>query len=241
MLSFEIFGKSTLVGKHLKKYLEQQNWIYQAEPNAFFCLAEKNGSAKFNKEHPADIFIENTIDVLPALDYFKNDGTKFISLLSSCGYSDRLSSVPLMEATYLDYQPATAAQGYAKRNLLLGTIFYNLQYKTNYICVCPPTVFGPGDTYNENSKFVGSLIGKIVGAKRAKLKSIDLWGTPEHRREIMYVKDVAYYLGQIALSVNADDLILVPLINLADGYEVTIQELFNLICDIVNYKPTINW
>ena len=69
---------------------------------------------------------------------------------------------------------------------------YNLQYKTQYVCLMPTNTFGPGDNYNSfSSHFIPSILKKIYVAQLNKKKSINLWGTGNAKREIIYVEDLA--------------------------------------------------
>ena len=78
---------------------------------------------------------------------------------------------------------------------------YNFQYKTNYKCLMPCNLYGPGDNYNlHNSHFLPALVSKIHNAKIKNKKFIKIWGTGAPKRELMYVDDLAdaciYFLNK---------------------------------------------
>ena len=55
----------------------------------------------------------------------------------------------------------------------------------------PCNLYGPYDNFDlENSHFVPALIRKIINFKK-KNKFIEIWGTGNPKREVMYVDDLA--------------------------------------------------
>ncbi len=52
--------------------------------------------------------------------------------------------------------------------------------------------YGPNDNYDlQNSHFIPALIRKIIKAKTIKNKTVEIWGTGNPKREVMYVDDLA--------------------------------------------------
>ena len=60
---------------------------------------------------------------------------------------------------------------------------FNIQYKTNYLCLMPCNAFGPNDNYDLNtSHFFPALIRKLIEAKNKKKKIITIMGHWKSKR-----------------------------------------------------------
>ena len=81
------------------------------------------------------------------------------------------------------------AYAFAKKALLIGQRAYRQEHGLESTSVVLPTVFGPGDSFAENSHVVGALIGKFVRAARDGAPEVEVWGDGEQRREFLYVED----------------------------------------------------
>jgi GDP-L-fucose synthase len=68
---------------------------------------------------------------------------KFICIGTSCVYDPAME---LKEENYLTGMPIESLFTYAmtKRMLYAGLLALNKQYKLNYLCVVPSTLYGPG-------------------------------------------------------------------------------------------------
>lgn len=218
-----------------------------------FHLAGYNGGIKFNQDQPAAIFMANTLMAMNLITVccFTNV-QKVVSTVTSCAYPAeeyfdedyevygwRPTEV-MKEQNYLDGYPheTVACHGYAKRNLLLASYYANKQYGLNAVCVCPTTVYGPGDNFDPNrSKVMGGLIGKFVKAKQENDSSVTLWGTGAAQREFIYVEDAVKY---IYLSLLKYDDCSMPL-NIGSGQEIPIKELAEKVAKAVKYNGRIEW
>ena len=221
--------------------------IFQTiQPEIVLHLAGYNGGINFNIENPADIFFRNTIMGLNVLEAAKQHKIKkVVSITASCGYpclkplKDCENEI-MYEEDYLDGPPhdSVAPHAYAKRNLQLASKFYNQQYGLNAVCLCPTTLYGPGDTYDlSRTKVMGALIKKIVDAKERNAPEIEMYGSGSARREFIYVKDAAQLICEASLKYNDSKE---PL-NIGSGQEISIKELVDLICSIIGYNGHILW
>jgi GDP-L-fucose synthase len=217
-------------------------------------LAGHNGGIKFNQDYPYDIFTQNTVMSLNLIEASRFARIKkVISTITSCGYPAQEFSwnadnnIPgfkpteiMLEYNYLDGPPHETIEchGYAKRNLLLASKYAFDQYGLEAVCICPTTVYGPGDNFSpDSSKVTGGLITKILNAKRAKLDKVTLWGTGSPTREFIYVKDLAHLMLLSLLKYNNPDY---PL-NIGTGQEINIKNLAEMIAKLVEYKGEIFW
>ncbi len=220
-----------------------------------FHLAGWNGGIKFNQEQPARIFHDNTIMGLNVLQAcMKHSVRKVVSIVASCAYPEfewvaernwdgdisAQAKAFMCEEEFLDGPPhdSVACHGYAKRNLQLASKFYREQYGLNAVCVCPTTLFGPGDSIDpQRTKVLMAVVKKVVDAKRNNADSITFWGTGSPMREFLYVEDAAKLITQAAMDYNDSSM---PL-NLGTGQEFSIRELVEKVVAAVGYEGSVNW
>jgi GDP-L-fucose synthase len=121
---------------------------------------------------------------------------------------------------------------------------YNRQYGTLYFTVISPTLFGPGDDFDPDSSHVlSALISRFHGAKMARQKRVELWGSGTPRREFMYVDDLAeaclflMNCGEAPLQLRLQRTGYV--LNVGCGRDVAIRELASLIARCVRFEGEI--
>ena len=164
------------------------------KPHAVFIAAAKVGGILANNTHRAEFLYDNLVIQNNLIHTSYLSGIKnLIFLGSSCIYP-KLARQPIKEDYLLsDYlEPTNEPYAIAKIAGLKMCEAYNFQYKTNYKCLMPCNLFGPGDNYDEyNSHFFPALIKKIHFATENNLSHIHLWGDGSPKRELMYVDDLA--------------------------------------------------
>lgn len=263
-----IAGGTGFLGKHLhkelKKYTKEifvsgRDWIlengHNAEsllsrfkPDYVFNLSGYNGGLLLNLSEPADIFYKNTVMGLKLIEACKNNNVKkVISVVASCAYpekefdGDGITNKEIMgEQDFFEGPPhdSVACHGYAKRNLQLASKFYNQQYGLNAVCVCPTTLYGPGDSFDpKRTKVMGATVKRFVDAVDNKVDSVLCYGSGLAKREFLYVEDAAQLLCCAAINYKDSDE---PL-NLGTGQEYSIKELSNKVAELAGFEGEIKW
>ena len=93
---------------------------------------------------------------------------------TSCIYP-KFSNQPIDESELLNGKLEITNQAYAisKISGVEMCRSYNIQYGTDYKCLMPTNLYGPGDNYDLNSSHViPALIQKTYHAKKNKSKNI---------------------------------------------------------------------
>lgn len=208
-----------------------------------FHLAGFNGGIEFNRQRPADIFHDNTLMALNLVEacVARNVG-KFVGVVASCAYGDTAAarSGVLHEDDFFAGRPneTVAGHGFAKRNLQLACQFYRQQHNLNAVCVCPTTLYGPGDSFDpERTKVMGGMIRRFVEARRKGLDKVEVWGTGRPLREFLHVADCARLMADAALKYDDSAL---PL-NLGTGQEVSIASLATMVAEAAGYQGEIHF
>ena len=209
------------------------------KPHAVFIAAAKVGGILANNTHRAEFLYDNLVIQNNLIHTSYLSGIKnLIFLGSSCIYP-KLARQPIKEDYLLsDYlEPTNEPYAIAKIAGLKMCEAYNFQYKTNYKCLMPCNLFGPGDNYDEyNSHFFPALIKKIHFATENNLSHIHLWGDGSPKRELMYVDDLAnaaiYFLKKKTKHT---------LINIGSGIELTIENYAKFIMQEIGIKLNIKF
>ena len=81
------------------------------------------------------------------------------------------------------------AYAMTKKALLIGQRAYRQEYGLQGTSVVLPTVFGPGDSFEETSHVMGALIGKFVRAARSGAPLVEVWGDGTQEREFLFIED----------------------------------------------------
>ena len=121
--------------------------------------------------------------------------------------------------------------------MLVMSQAYRQQYGFNSIFLLPVNLYGPGDNFDPiSSHVIPALIKKCVDAKRNGEKVIEVWGTGQATREFFYVEDAAAAIVSATEKYNKSDPV-----NIGAGFEISIQELVEIIVELTGFQGKIVW
>lgn len=227
-----VTGGSGMVGKSLKELIPQAVYISSKDcdltnpievellikthkPEVIIHLAAKVGGIIDNINKPAEYFDDNILmNTLLLKSAHKYGVERFIGILSTCIYPDKVDTYPMSEEM-LHLGPPTPTNfsyGYAKRSLAVQIDAYNKQYGTKYQYLIPCNLYGEHDKYGDNSHFVAALIKKIHNAKISGHDKMTLFGTGTPLRQFMHSNDLAMIIKKCL-----DD-------NIYDNFNVATEE-----------------
>ena len=122
---------------------------------------------------------------------------------------------------------------------------YNRQYGqsdgTDYRSVMPTNLYGPGDNYHsENSHVIPALIRRIHESKINNSPTVTIWGSGNPYREFLYVDDMAaaclHVMNLEYATFAAHTHPMQSHINVGYGDDVSIRELAETICDVLDFR-----
>ena len=202
-------------------------------------LAAKVGGIGFNQEKPGELFYDNLIMGIQLMEAARQAKIeKFVAIGTICAYP-KFTPVPFKEKDLWNGYPeeTNAPYGLAKKMLLVQAQAYRQQYGFNAIYLLPVNLYGPGDNFDpKSSHVIPALIRKVHEAKRNNKDFIEVWGTGRATREFLYVEDAAEGIILAAGKYNKPRPV-----NLGSGMEISIKNLIELICKIMNFKGKIKW
>ncbi|MFH1244924.1 MAG: GDP-L-fucose synthase [Candidatus Omnitrophota bacterium] len=211
-----------------------------AAPDIVIHLAAQVGGIGANRNNPGKFFYENLMMGLQMMEVGRCSRIeKFVTLATICAYP-KFAPVPFKEEDIWNGYPeeTNAPYGLAKKMLLVQAQAYRQQYGFNAVCLFPVNLYGPGDNFNlETSHVIPALIKKCFDAQaKGAVPEITVWGTGKPTREFLYVEDCAEGIVSAAEKYNKSEPV-----NIGAGFEITIQDLVNLICELTGFKGKIIW
>ncbi len=212
----------------VKQYFEEER------PDYVVLAAAKVGGIMANIQSPAEFLYDNLAIQNNVIEYAYRCGVKKLLFLGSSCIYPRLAPQPMREEYLLDGKVEPTNEGYAIAKIagLKLCEMYNRQYGTDYISVMPCNIYGIGDNFDpQRSHVVAAIIRKVHEAKMRKSPFLEVWGTGNARRELMFVDDLAEASLYLLQNYSGNDYF-----NVGTGYDVSIRELVELVQEVVGYK-----
>lgn len=207
--------------------------------NIIIHLAAHVGGIGLNREKPAELFYDNLMMGAQLIDAAYHAGVeKFVCVGTICAYP-KFTPVPFQEDDLWNGYPeeTNAPYGIAKKALLVQLQAYRQQYGFNGIYLLPVNLYGPEDNFDPRSSHViPALIRKVYEAQQRKEKSIAVWGDGSPTREFIYSTDAAK--GIVIATQKYDEP---EPVNLGTNYEISIRDLVELICELMEFEGEIIW
>ena len=207
------------------------------EVDHLFHLAALYKAGDWPVHHPATQFNVNMKINVNALEGWRRflPRARLTSVLSYCMYPSTENAHP--EEELFGHEPEDYLFAYAltKKAMLIGQRAYRQEHGLDSASVVLPTVYGPGDSFAENSHVVGALIGKFVRAARDGSAEVEVWGDGSQEREFLYVGDAVD--GIILTALESREAVL----NLGMGEARSIAQLAEWIRDAAGFGGEIRY
>lgn len=223
-----------------------------AQVDAFFahagistvCLAAARvGGIHANNTYPAEFIRQNLLiesHVIHAA--WKYQVRQLLFLGSSCIYP-RLAPQPLREDALLGgpLEPTNEPYALAKIAGIKLCESYNRQYGTDFRCIMPTNLYGPGDNFHaEDSHVLPALIRRFHDALLTGNPEVTIWGSGQPLREFLHVDDLAsaclHLMAQPRERVAALTTPQCSHFNCGSGEEVRIAALALAIAETIGYE-----
>jgi GDP-L-fucose synthase len=221
----------------LTRQADVEDFFEKEKPDYVFLAAAKVGGIHANSTYPADfIMINMQIQCNIISASHKNNVKKLLFLGSSCIYPKDCPQ-PIKEEYLLTSPLEKTNEAYALAKIagLKTCMYYNEQYKTDYISVMPCNLYGINDNFDlNNSHVMPALIRKFHEAKTNNLPAVTVWGTGKPLREFLFVDDLADACLYLMNHFSGNDFY-----NVGYGKDVTILELAEIIKEVVGFEGEI--
>ncbi|MDB9496096.1 GDP-L-fucose synthase [Spirulina major CS-329] len=202
-------------------------------------LAAHVGGIGLNREKPAELFYDNLMMGAQLIHAAYQAGVeKFVCVGTICAYP-KFTPVPFKEDDLWNGYPeeTNAPYGIAKKALLVQLEAYRQQYGFNGIYLLPVNLYGPEDNFDPaSSHVIPALIRKVHEAQQRGDTQLPAWGDGSPTREFLYSVDAARGIVMATQGYDAPEPV-----NLGTGSEISIRDLVELICDLMEFKGEIVW
>jgi GDP-L-fucose synthase len=202
-------------------------------------MAAKVGGIGANREHPGSFFYENAMMGIQLLhEAYQAKVPKTVILGTVCAYPKH-TPIPFKEADLWNGYPeeTNAPYGIAKKSLIVQSQGYREEYGYDSIFLLPVNLYGPRDNFDPSSSHViPALIKKCVDAIAANDEEIVVWGDGSPTREFLYAPDAAEGILLAAEKYNKSDPV-----NLGSAYEISIEDLVEIIVKETGFKGKVTW
>ncbi len=202
-------------------------------------LAAHVGGIGLNLVKPAELFYDNLMMGTQLIDSAYRAGVKkFVCVGTICAYP-KFTPVPFKEDDLWEGYPeeTNAPYGIAKKALLVQLQSYRQQYGFNGIYLLPVNLYGPEDNFNpKSSHVIPALVRKVYEAQKRGDKTLPVWGDGSPTREFLYSTDAARGIVMATQLYNQPDPV-----NLGTNHEVTIKDLVETICELMEFQGEIIW
>jgi GDP-L-fucose synthase len=220
--------------------MEAVRKVYRdAQPDIVINLAGIVGGIGANMNNPGSFFYKNLMMGVQMIEEGRLFGVeKFVALGTVCAYP-KFAPVPFNEENLWNGYPeeTNAPYGLAKKMLLVQSQAYRQQYGFNSIYLLPVNLYGPGDNFDpESSHVIPALIKKVFDAIDEGENHIDVWGTGKATQEFLYVEDAAEGIALATENYSKPEPV-----NLGSGFEISIKELVEMICEFIGFDGEVVW
>ncbi len=220
--------------------VHQVEALFERErPDLVIHLAARVGGIGYNREHPAELYLDNLLMGTFVLDVARRFQTpKTVIIGTICSYP-KFTPVPFSEDSLWQGYPeeTNAPYGVAKLAQLAQLQANHAQYGQRAVYLMPTNLYGPGDKINpEVSHVIPALIKTIVDAKESGADHITVWGTGAASREFLYVDDAAEGILLAAEQYDEPDPV-----NLGSNSELYIRDLVPMLCEMLGFEGEVRW
>jgi GDP-L-fucose synthase len=202
-------------------------------------LAAHVGGIGLNREKPAELFYNNLMMGMQLIHAaYEAAVEKFVCVGTICAYP-KFTPVPFKEDDLWNGYPeeTNAPYGIAKKALLVQLQAYRQQYGLNGIYLLPVNLYGPEDNFDpQSSHVIPALIYKVYQAQKQGQRQLAVWGDGSPTREFLYSEDAARGIVMGTQLYNDPEPV-----NLGTGYEISIRDLVELICELMAFDGEIVW
>jgi GDP-L-fucose synthase len=223
-----------------------ESFFARSQIDTVYVAAARVGGIYANHHYPAE-FIRQNLQIQTNVIHsaWKHHVGKLLFLGSSCIYP-RLAPQPIREESLLTgpLEPTNEPYAVAKIAGIKLCESYNRQYGTDFRCLMPTNLYGPGDNFHaEDSHVLPALIRRFHEAQIHAQPRVIIWGSGDPLREFLHVDDLASAcLHLMTLPRERIQTLVTPQcshLNVGSGEEVRIGTLATMIAEAIGYEGHI--
>jgi len=204
------------------------------QPDVFVHSAAIYGGLVFNQQYPERILLDNMRMSINVFDYILTAKPKKVIIIgSACSYPGSATG-KLTEDMIGSGRMERTVELYAMNKLWHLAASERLLSDWTHLVLA--NMYGPNDHLDlEKAHVVGALMKKISNAKRDGT-DVQLLGTGEAMRSLVFVKDVCAVVNQFATQDLPNGAY-----NVGHDSGISIKQMAEIIADVVGFTGNILW
>lgn len=235
-------GYTNIIGKthselDLTRQADVEDFFEKEKPEYVFLAAAMVGGIGANIKQPAEFLMKNLQMQCNVLDSaFRSNVKKLMFLGSSCIYPCKAEQ-PIKESSLLTGPLEPTNEGYAIAKIagLRQCEFYMREYGAQFISVMPCNLYGYNDNFSvTRSHIIPAMIRKFHSAKVNGFDTVEVWGTGNVLRELLFVDDMAQACVFVMDNYSGEEFL-----NIGYGEDFTVAQIAEMIKNVVGYKGNI--
>jgi GDP-L-fucose synthase len=215
------------------------DFFTKEKPEFVFLAAAKVGGIEANRKHQASFLYENLqIQNNVIHNSYLNGIKRLVFLGSSCIYP-RNCPQPMKEESILTgaLEPTNYGYAIAKISGVKMCEAYRDEFGCDFVSLMPANLYGINDNFDLNSShFLPAMVRKIHEAKINNQPFVELWGTGNPTRELLYVDDLAEAAVFVMEKKEVKNLT-----NIGTGIDLTIKDYAKAVKEIIDYQGEIKF
>ncbi len=214
--------------------LENCRTLFKGQENVMNLAAKVTG-IEYNRFNMADMFESNIKLQMNVLHAASESGVhRFLQVSTACIYPhDAKVPTPESEGERGFPEPTNEGYGFAK---LMGerlAKYYTREKKIEVVIARPFNAYGPRDHFDEaTSHAIPAIMKRILDGNNPVI----IWGSGNQSRAFVHARDFARGLMLVTEKAPA-----ATPINIGHDKEVTIKELFQIICKVLGKSPKVKF
>ncbi len=194
-------------------------------------LAAKVTGIEYNRFNMTDMFESNMkLQMFPLRAASECGIKRFLQVSTACIYPHD-AAVPTPESEGERGKPESTNEGYGFAKLMGERLaeYYTREKKMHVVIGRPFNAYGPRDHYDEKtSHVIPAIIKRVMDGDNP----VAIWGSGNQSRAFVHAKDIARCMMLVTEKAPA-----ATPINLGHDQEITIKELFRIICQVAGKSP----
>ena len=212
-----------------------RDYLKSIQPEIIIHCAGKVGGIQANIQAPLEYLVTN-IDMGRNLVLAAHETgvPRLLNLGSSCMYSNNHDEA-IPESSLLSGPLEPTNEGYALAKIVVAKLceYINRKEQFQYKTAIPCNVYGRYDNFNPSSShFLAAIILKLQHAMENSLETVEIWGSGDARRELIYAQDLADFVFYACCNFNN----MPELINVGTGYDHSINEYYAMAAEVLGYQ-----
>ncbi|HTL70099.1 MAG TPA: NAD-dependent epimerase/dehydratase family protein [Candidatus Eisenbacteria bacterium] len=194
-------------------------------------LAAKVTGIEYNRFHMADMFESNMKLQMNVLGAAAKSGVRrFLQVSTACIYPHD-AKVPTPESEGERGSPEPTNEGYGLAKLMGEKLarYHSKESGIEVVIARPFNAYGPRDHFDEKtSHVIPAILKRVLDGD----DPVVIWGSGNQSRAFVHARDIARGMMLVAEKAPVGTPV-----NIGHDQEVTIKDLFALICEVTGRRP----